>query len=105
MYAISETGYRAVSSPADLLPGESLADTPPQSLLDFLDAVEIRAQRDALLRSSDWTQIPDAPLTEQQRSGWGAYRQALRDLTAHPEFPRMPWPTPPSLGGESADLG
>lgn len=42
----------------------------------------IRAKRDIKLWQSDWTQMPDAPLTEAQRAEWAAYRQALRDLPA-----------------------
>jgi len=40
----------------------------------------IRSRRDALLTACDWTQIPDAPLTEGGRAAWQTYRQALRDL-------------------------
>lgn len=39
-----------------------------------------RRQRDKLLAASDWTQLPDSPLTEEARAAWGEYRQALRDL-------------------------
>lgn len=39
-----------------------------------------RLLRDALLSSSDWTQLPDSPLNEEQKSAWAQYRQALRDL-------------------------
>lgn len=41
---------------------------------------EVRAKRDRLLAECDWTQIPDAPLTEGGRAAWQTYRQALRDL-------------------------
>lgn len=40
----------------------------------------LRAERDRLLRDSDWAMLPDAPLTAEQRAEWAAYRQALRDL-------------------------
>lgn len=50
-----------------------------------------RAQRDALLAASDWTQTaPDAPLTDEQRKEWAAYRQHLRD------HPGGPFPDPPA---------
>lgn len=39
----------------------------------------IRAWRDAELNSSDWTQLPDAPIDQ---AAWATYRQALRDLPA-----------------------
>ena len=40
----------------------------------------IRVERDALLTASDWTVLPDAPLTTAQKTAWKTYRQALRDL-------------------------
>lgn len=42
----------------------------------------LRRHRDRLLADSDWTQVPDAPLTEVQVAAWREYRQALRDLPA-----------------------
>lgn len=41
----------------------------------------IRQPRAQMLAWSDWTQIPDAPLTEEKRTAWAKYRQDLRDLT------------------------
>lgn len=40
----------------------------------------IRAVRTQLLTDCDWTQIPDVPLTDEQRKAWQEYRQALRDI-------------------------
>jgi len=40
----------------------------------------VRANRNALLAQSDWTQLSDAPLTTEQKAAWAEYRQALRDL-------------------------
>lgn len=42
---------------------------------------EIIAKRNTLLQESDWTQLPDAPLTEEKKQEWVVYRQALRDIT------------------------
>ena len=53
----------------------------------------MRLHRDRLLKESDWTQLPDAPVDQQ---AWATYRQALRDFpatwTAGPEadFPDTP---------------
>jgi hypothetical protein len=41
----------------------------------------IRRHRDFLLERSDWTQMPDAPLTAEKKAEWAAYRQELRDMT------------------------
>lgn len=40
----------------------------------------IRGERVKLLSACDWTQLPDAPLTDNERLAWQQYRQALRDL-------------------------
>lgn len=41
---------------------------------------ELRTLRDQRLTESDWTQVFDAPLSEEQKVSWQSYRQALRDL-------------------------
>lgn len=41
---------------------------------------DIRGHRNKLLAQCDWTQMPDAPLSEEQKSSYATYRQALRDL-------------------------
>lgn len=57
---------------------------------------DIRGLRSVLLQRSDWTQVADAPLSEEQKTAWAAYRQSLRDI---PEAYATPgdviWPTPP----------
>lgn len=40
----------------------------------------VRDHRNSLLSECDWTQIPDVPLTDEQRKAWQEYRQALRDI-------------------------
>lgn len=53
-----------------------------------------RNERRSRLASSDWTQLPDVPLTT--RNAWAEYRQALRDITNQPGYPlEIIWPTPP----------
>lgn len=39
-----------------------------------------RTVRNWLLSLCDWTQLSDAPLSEEQNTAWQTYRQALRDL-------------------------
>lgn len=43
--------------------------------------LSVRTIRDGRLKQSDWTQVPDSPLTADQRSEWQMYRQKLRDIT------------------------
>lgn len=54
---------------------------------------QIREYRNALLTSSDWTQVADAPVDQ---AAWATYRQALRDVPEQEGFPAsVVWPTPP----------
>jgi hypothetical protein len=56
----------------------------------------VRADRDRMLRLSDWTQLADAPITTEQVVAWATYRQALRDVPEQPGFPEtVTWPTAP----------
>ena len=55
--------------------------------------------RKGLLPSSDWTQLPDSPLSDSKKAEWATYRQALRDLTTHSNWPNLEeadWPTKPT---------
>jgi hypothetical protein len=59
-----------------------------------LKADLIRSERNALLASSDWTQLFDSRV---DKEAWGSYRQALRDIPSQTEFPwNVIWPTPPN---------
>lgn len=40
----------------------------------------LRDKRNARLKTSDWTQMPDSPLTDSKKQEWATYRQQLRDL-------------------------
>jgi len=54
----------------------------------------IRAERDAKLAASDWTQLSDAPVDDLV---WAAYRQALRDLPQTQTNPfSIIWPAIPA---------
>ena len=57
----------------------------------------LRQERDIRLAECDWTQAADAPSGTAAR--WQSYRQALRDITAHSNFPHDltddDWPTKP----------
>ena len=41
----------------------------------------LRANRNARLINSDWTQLPDTKLTDSKKAEWVTYRQSLRDIT------------------------
>lgn len=57
---------------------------------------KLRYKRTMLLAASDWTQMPDAPLTEVQKVAWRVYRQELRDFPATCDINTPQWPTAPS---------
>jgi len=61
---------------------------------------QVRRDRDLMLSSTDWTQVPDSPLTAEQRSEWQMYRQRLRDLPSDyshvTSLEDVVWPDPPS---------
>ena len=83
----------------------SEGDPPTQQELDdcwpiVRDAhflLTMRRQRDRLLTASDWTQLSDNGLSDEQRAAWAEYRQALRDAPANWE-PAATWdaPEPPN---------
>ena len=57
-------------------------------------AAEVRETRNEKLKESDWTQISDCTV---DKTAWGAYRQALRDVPAQAGFPsNIQWPVPPA---------
>lgn len=65
-----------------------------QTIADEFEATQ-RSRRDGLLLSSDWTQVADAPV---DAAAWATYRQELRDLTTHANWPNLSendWPTSP----------
>lgn len=52
-----------------------------QTQLDEWELDGVRMKRNELLTKSDWTQIPNNPLTSEQQLEWADYRQRLRDMT------------------------
>jgi len=44
---------------------------------------QFRALRNDALNSTDWTQLPDAPLSAEKVAEYKTYRQTLRDLPAN----------------------
>lgn len=52
-------------------------------------------QAKQLLRESDWTMLPDVPLTRGQRIAWEERRRFLREIRNHPDFPNVIIPPEP----------
>lgn len=64
-----------------------------EAIPDSEKAGQVRAERDDLLKQTDWTQVNDAPV---DKTAWATYRQALRDITAQDGFPHsVTWPAKP----------
>lgn len=59
----------------------------------------IRKKRNDLLLRSDWTQLIDTGLTQEQVQTWQDYRQQLRDITENfqdaTDKKDIVWPEPP----------
>ena len=65
-----------------------------QASLDADVAERNRTKRDTLLAETDWTGMSDVTML----SAMTTYRQALRDITAHADWPNLDdddWPTKP----------
>lgn len=68
---------------------------------DYLQ--ELRIIRNSKLSESDWSQMPDSPLSEDKKNEWREYRQELRDLPENIADPKPlvlnlddpSWPTNP----------
>ena len=57
---------------------------------------EIRAQRDGLLRDSDWVTLPDTT-PKPDKEAWLTYRQALRNVPQSSSTPEsVVWPAKPA---------
>lgn len=70
-----------------------ISDKAAQALVDA--DIQNRKLRNDYLAESDWTQIADAPVDSAK---WASYRQLLRDITSHANWPNLDesdWPTRP----------
>ena len=56
----------------------------------------IRPQRNVKLAICDWTMLPDAPLSSDQKLAWQTYRQMLRDLPQSAQHSGFCWPQEPA---------
>jgi hypothetical protein len=78
------------------LTAEEIAEVEARVAAADLDFSGVRGERNGLLSNSDWTQLDDAPLTDEQQEAWERYRQELRDLPqTYTRVSEVVWPTPP----------
>lgn len=92
LLALQEAGL-CIAADAD---GSPVAIEPPAPPSDEMLAL-IRMERDKRLRASDFSQMADVPLTDDQRAAWCVYRQALRDLPeTTTDLAAVVWPVAPA---------
>jgi hypothetical protein len=69
-----------------------------QARLDTATAEGHRTKRNKLLADSDWTQMNDSPLSNEDKTAWATYRQELRDMSDLASWPNIAdddWPVAP----------
>ena len=58
---------------------------------------DVSTKRQRVLYASDWTQLPNGPLTTAQQAAWATYRQELRDIPSQSGYPfNVVWPVAPT---------
>jgi len=71
-----------------------------QAVSDYVlieQLAKLRVERNGLLAASDWTDLPNAQLSAEQKNAWQTYRQELRDLPENTVDPENPvWPIAPA---------
>lgn len=61
-------------------------------------AAQHRDRRNGLLSQSDWTQMNDSPLSNEDKTAWAVYRSELRNLPDDAAWPNLSdedWPVAP----------
>ncbi|NHB94563.1 hypothetical protein C5469_21460 [Photorhabdus cinerea] len=60
--------------------------------------MDIKNKRDRLITNTDWTQVPDSPLSAEKMTEFVKYRQLLRDIPqTYADPDSIVWPTMPSI--------
>jgi len=78
----------------DVVHTKAEQETAYQTKLDDEAAERVRSERDRLLAETDWTGLSDVTMSAEMTT----YRQALRDITDHADFPHLneeDWPQKP----------
>ena len=88
-----EEWQQALSKNYKVIDGKHAYSAFVQNQNDILE--NLRTARNSLLTESDWTQVEDSPLSEEKKTEWKNYRQALRDLTDLDDLTTIVWPSKP----------
>jgi hypothetical protein len=76
-----------------------LKDFTPEEVQQFTPdkVASLKLRRARQLYETDWTQVPDNPLSQEDREAWRLFREELRNVTAQPGFPwDVVWPKSPA---------
>ncbi len=92
-----EPRYKVVNNQYIELTQSELDELAAQAEAADLDLSMVRADRNARLASTDWTQLGDATLGDHTAGEWRTYRQTLKDIPQnHTRVSTVVWPeTPP----------
>jgi hypothetical protein len=101
---LKESGESVLAGSADVASEKIDITTDPHSIVSNITLLDtmvfLRQQRDGRLKDSDWTQVPDSPLSDSKKTEWQTYRQALRDLptnySSSDAIEDINFPTPPT---------
>lgn len=75
-----EQWQEAITGRYKLVDGVHTHNPFTQEQLDAKELSIARSKRNNLLKESDWTQLPNNPLTAEKQEEWNVYRQKLRDI-------------------------
>ena len=102
---MAEPRYKVVNGEYIELTAEELQELEDRKAAADLDFTMVRAERDGMLRNTDWTQIADAALGDHTAEEWATYRQELRDLPSkHSKVSEVVWPDdPPTAAAKAAE--
>ena len=85
----------AFSSPPTILTEEEITQDIYNSKVE-----QVQKFREELLKESDWIVIRAVDTNTDIPTEWQVYRQALRDITIHPNYPDLldsDWPVKPTI--------
>ena len=69
---------------------------PPAPRTGLTVEEQVKQTAKILLAESDWSMMPDVPMTAGKKQEWEAYRRVLREIKLQPGFPDVViWPSKP----------
>tara|TARA_R110002020_G_scaffold100049_3_gene236956 strand:+ start:2599 stop:2883 length:285 start_codon:yes stop_codon:yes gene_type:complete len=93
---MTETYYKNVNGVHMEMNDDEVAELLASQEAADLDFSMTRMHRNGLLDKSDWTQLPNSPLTDEKKAEWATHRQELRDMPAgFTKVSEVVFPTPP----------